>query len=67
VVAKLEISKESIGPIPLLPLMMPSQVSGTLLAKGVTAPKPVITTRRVLTLNYRKNLEAMLRGGNKTG
>jgi hypothetical protein len=48
-------------------LMMPSQVSGTLLAKGVTAPKPVITTRRVLTLNYRKNLEAMLRGGNKTG
>ena len=53
VVAKGEMSNESIGLMPLLPLMMPSQVSATVFAKGVTAPKPVITTRRVLNVCYR--------------
>ena len=54
VLAKDEMSKESIGLIPLLPLIIPSQVSGTVLAMGVTAPNPVITTRRLLNVMYRK-------------
>jgi len=33
---------------------MPSQVSETVLAKQVIAPNPVITTRRLLNLMYRK-------------
>ena len=54
VLAKGEISKESMGLIPLLPLMIPSQVSATVLASGVTAPNPVITTRRLLNVVYRR-------------
>jgi ABC-type molybdate transport system permease subunit len=57
VLAKREISKESIEVIPLLPLIIPSQVSGTELAKHVTAPNPVITTRRLLNVVYRKKSE----------
>jgi hypothetical protein len=57
VLANGEISKESIGLIPLLPLIMPSQVSATVLAKHVTAPNPVITTRRLLNVRYRKKGE----------
>ena len=57
VLAKGEISKESIGLIPLLPLIIPSQVSATVLAKHVTAPNPVITTRRLLNVMYRKKKE----------
>jgi len=55
VVAKGEMSKESIGLMPLFPLTIPSQVSETVLAKGVTAPNPVITTRRLLNVFYRKS------------
>jgi hypothetical protein len=54
VLANGEISKESIALMPLLPLIIPSQVSETVLAKQVTAPNPVITTRRLLNLMYRK-------------
>ena len=54
VVAKEEMSKESIGLIPLLPLIIPSHVSETVLAKGVIAPNPVITTRRLLNVMYRR-------------
>jgi len=54
VVAKGEISNESIGLIPLLPLIIPSHVSETVFARGVTAPNPVITTRRVLNGGYLK-------------
>ncbi len=61
VVAKGDMSKESIGVMPLLPLIIPSQVSATVLAKGVTAPNPVITTRRLLNVMYRKKCI----GGNK--
>ena len=57
VVANGEISKESIGLIPLLLLIIPSQVSATVLAKHVTAPNPVITTRRLLNVMYRKKSE----------
>lgn len=57
VVANGEMSKESIGLMPLLPLIIPSQVSETVLAKGVTAPNPVITTRRLLNVVYRKNIK----------
>lgn len=57
VLAKGEISNESIGLIPLLPLIIPSQVSATVLAKHVTAPNPVITTRRLLNVMYRKKSE----------
>ena len=57
VVAKEEMSKESIGLIPLLPLIIPSHVSETVLAKGVIAPNPVITTRRLLNVIYRKESE----------
>ena len=60
VVAKAEMSNESIGLMPLLPLIIPSHVSETVLAKGVIAPNPVITTRRLLNVIYREN-----RGGNK--
>ena len=34
------------GPIPFRPLMKPSQVSATVIPSGVTAPRPVTTTRR---------------------
>ena len=44
------ISNESIALIPLLPLTIPSHVSETVFANGVTAPNPVITTRRELNL-----------------
>ena len=54
VVANEDMSKESIWLIPLLPLMIPSQVSGTVLAMDVTAPNPVITTRRLLNVVYRR-------------
>ena len=64
VLAKREISKESIGVIPLLPLIIPSQVSVTVLAKHVTAPNPVITTRRLLNVVYRKKSEEEDEGGN---
>jgi predicted deacylase len=47
-------SKASIELMPLLPLIMPSQVSGTVLAIGVIAPNPVITTRRLLNVRYHK-------------
>jgi hypothetical protein len=60
-VAKEEMSKESIGLMPLLPLIIPSHVSETVLAKGVIAPNPVITTRRLLNVIYRKKNK----GGNK--
>ena len=53
VVANGEISKESIGVMPLLELIMPFHVSATVLAKQVTAPNPVITTRRLLNVMYR--------------
>jgi len=53
-VAKEEMSKESIGLMPLLPLIIPSHVAETVLAKGVIAPNPVITTRRLLNVIYRK-------------
>jgi predicted metallopeptidase len=56
VVAKEEISKESIALMPLLPLIMPAQVSATVFAKGVTAPNPVMTTRRFNVL-YRKKIK----------
>ena len=62
VVAKEEISKESIGPIPLLPLIIPSHVSETVLAKGVIAPNPVMTTRRLLNVIYRKKIKAGIKG-----
>jgi hypothetical protein len=55
--------KESIGLMPLLPLIIPVQVSATVLAKGVTAPNPVMTTRRLLNVMYRKKKE----GGNQEG
>ncbi len=57
VVAKGDISKESIGLMPLLALIMPFHVSATVLAKHVTAPNPVITTRRLLNVMYRKKGE----------
>ena len=57
VLAKAEISKESIGVMPLLALIIPFQVSATVLAKHVTAPNPVITTRRLLNVMYRKKGE----------
>jgi hypothetical protein len=40
--------------MPLLPSRIPAQVCATVLAKGVTAPNPVMTTRRLLTIVYRK-------------
>lgn len=57
VLAKGEISKESIGLMPLLELIMPFHVSATVLARQVTAPNPVITTRRLLNVMYRKKGE----------
>ena len=62
VLAKEEMSKESIVLMPLLPLTIPSHVSGTVFAKGVIAPNPVITTRRLLNVIYRMKSE----GGNKS-
>ena len=50
VVANEDMSKESIEEMPLFPLMIPFQVSSTEFAKGVTAPNPVITTRRLLNV-----------------
>ncbi len=55
--ANAEISKESIWLMPLLLLTIPSQVPETVLAKGVIAPNPVITTRRVLNVIYRKEIK----------
>jgi hypothetical protein len=54
VLANEDMSKESIGLMPLLPLIIPTQVSATVFAKHVTAPNPVITTRRLLNGVYRK-------------
>src|SRR5919109_4482338 len=39
-------SNDSIRPIPLRPLISPSQKEATSLPNGVTAPIPVTTTRR---------------------
>jgi hypothetical protein len=39
-------SKRVIGPIPERPAFNPSQVAAALFPKGVTAPRPVTTTRR---------------------
>lgn len=57
VLAKVDMSKESIVDIPLLPLVMPSQVSGTVLPMDVTAPNPVITTRRLVNEMHRKKIK----------
>ncbi len=57
VLAKVDMSKESIVDIPLLPLVMPAQVSGTVLAMHVTAPNPVITTRRLVNEMHRKKIK----------
>ena len=66
VVANGEISKESMALIPLRPLTMPSQVPDTVLARGVIAPNPVITTRRPLNLLVRIG-KVGLRCGNASG
>src|SRR5579862_9232816 len=42
-------SKRVIGPIPLSPRRMESQADTTLLPTGETMPRPVMTTRRLLT------------------
>jgi hypothetical protein len=39
-----------IGPMPLLPLSTASQADGTVLPTGEMIPRPVTTTRRLLTL-----------------
>jgi hypothetical protein len=38
-----------IGPMPLRPATSAAQVSAAVVPQGVTAPKPVITTRRGAT------------------
>src|ERR1700691_1031850 len=43
-------SMRVIGPIPLLPLTTASQADGTVLPTGEMIPRPVTTTRRLLTL-----------------
>ena len=44
-VLNLLVSKCVIGPAPLTPLTKPLQVSGAVLPNGVSAPRPVTTTR----------------------
>ena len=44
---KPSVSKLVIGPIPLLPAFIPSQVESTEAPSGESIPRPVITTRRL--------------------
>src|SRR5215467_424049 len=46
---KAETSKRVIGPMPLCPRRMASQAETTVLPTGETIPRPVTTTRRLLT------------------
>jgi hypothetical protein len=42
------VSNRVIGPMPLLPASAAAQVSATVLPRGVSMPRPVTTTRRLL-------------------
>src|SRR5690242_9044962 len=46
---KADTSKRVMGPIPLCPLRMASHADTTVLPTGETIPRPVTTTRRLLT------------------
>ncbi len=49
-VGKAETSKRVIGPMPLSPRRIAAQASATVLPTGQTRPRPVMTTRRLLTV-----------------
>src|ERR1700722_10310670 len=56
-----ETSKRVIGPIPLSPFRMASQADFTVLPKGEMMPRPVTTTRRLLT-RYLLRIDGWKRG-----
>src|SRR5262245_10067286 len=47
-----EVSQAVIGPIPLRPARRPSQVLSVSIPTGLTAPMPVMTTRRIRRKPY---------------
>ena len=60
---RLEASKRVIVPIPLRPAKIASQVSGTVFPNGVTAPKPVMTTRllpKTIAPQYRSGINGIV-------
>src|ERR1700733_10134162 len=64
---KAETSKRVIGPMPLSPRRMAAQASATLPPTGQIRPRPVTTTRRLLTATSNRNWQTRRHGRRQQG